>query len=76
MCHFISLSIEAKHEQRKYALNALTPHSKSKYTKIAAEINSSPCGENLPHVLSINNFPSQSADELRVLIYPSYIISL
>ena len=28
--------------------------------KIAAEINSSPCGENLPHVLSINNFPSQS----------------
>ena len=27
--------------------------------KIAAEINSSPCGENLPHVLSINNFPSQ-----------------
>ena len=28
--------------------------------KIAAEINSSPCGENLPHVPSINNFPSQS----------------
>ena len=28
--------------------------------KIAAEINTSPCGENLPHVLSINNFPSQS----------------
>ena len=28
--------------------------------KIAAEINSSPCGENLPHVLFINNFPSQS----------------
>ena len=38
--------------------------------KIAAEINSLPCGENLPHVLSINNFPSQSADELKATSHP------
>ena len=41
--------------------------------KIAAEINSSPCGENLPHVLSINNFPSQSADELKATSHPPKI---